>query len=641
MYNPANDTFSHSKLTTSVRCALQSEYVNYNPNGNNLSPSQRDFSVRVALQIIEDFNNGISKINLIFAPPQSGKTGINLEIIRIIVNSYLDGKLIMDEEFRRDSSDILSYMFLHTSDTLLKNQQENRIATDGMNRGKYRLKIVQRDDWKKINEDTDDPKIVLISADESHEGNVEGGQVFKLYKKLGYEYCSKPNSKTIVIINSASPCGHLLDAINNPDNYNIFIPPLELNYLSPQLLFKMNRVRTLDKNIFSYKKNSHTIDINYDVINDILEGNYPSCIQNKKSTGEIILNSSKIKDNKYIIVRISSSLLPNNKESVLIRSLSKVYKFSGSEKEKQVFDVKYINSYHGNIDELIEILDHKPAKLTFLIIRNALKRGATPNTGYLASFIDLTKDGASTIQGGFGRMLGYVSQKESQSYSRKEDKFSIYLYTKSYKNLYNFYTSLENIYTYLKENNTYLLPPDMYKLLTYIPSSIDNKEYASQIVKNTYIYRIFKETNENKKNLIELIKKKRFDIHLKKKIGRVLSTSGNIANDGAIEGLSKILNHSDFKIEERKSDDEIICSGTLLPRNGSVEIVNIIDGLSDKIDKQSSNFIIYKKMLPILNTMFNQKVDGKYYIFLEFSNKLHIENNNDTTKKFKKRRVFK
>ena len=108
----------------------------YNPNGNNLSNSQLNFSISIASKIIEDFNNGVNKKNLIFAPPQSGKTGVILEVIKIIIDSYLDGKIIMDEEFRRDSSDILSYMILHTSDNLLKNQQENRIDTVRMNSGK-------------------------------------------------------------------------------------------------------------------------------------------------------------------------------------------------------------------------------------------------------------------------------------------------------------------------------------------------------------------------------------------------------------------------------------------------------------------------------------------------------------------------
>lgn len=45
----------------------------YNPNGNNLSNSQLNFSISIASKIIEDFNNGVNKKNLIFAPPQSGK----------------------------------------------------------------------------------------------------------------------------------------------------------------------------------------------------------------------------------------------------------------------------------------------------------------------------------------------------------------------------------------------------------------------------------------------------------------------------------------------------------------------------------------------------------------------------------------
>lgn len=602
----------------------------YNPNGNNLSNSQLNFSISIASKIIEDFNNGVNKKNLIFAPPQSGKTGVILEVIKIIIESYLDGKIIMDEEFRRDSSDILSYIILHTSDNLLKNQQENRIDTVRMNSGKYRLNIVQRDDWKKINVDTDDNKLVIICGDESHEGNVEGGQVFKSYEKLGYDYCNKLNSKTIVIITSASPCGHLLDAINNQDDYNIFIPPLELNYLSPQLLFKMNRVLTLDKNIFSYKKNSHTIDINYDIINEILETNYSGCIQNKKSTGEIILNSSKIKDNKYIIVRISSSLLPNNKESVLIRSLSKVYKFSGSEKEKQVFDVKYINSYHGNIDELIETLDHKPSKLTFLIIRNALKRGATPNTGYLASFIDLTKDGASTIQGGFGRMLGYVSQKESQSYSRKEDKFSIYLYTKSYKNLYKFYKSLENIYNYLNENDTYLLPPDMYKLITYIPSSIDNKEHDTILLHRNYTYNveIFDKTQFNQK-FINIDGRKR--IKTSGSLAKTNTVIHNLFNNFVTQYQSGILKFVDDNNKVYKFE-----GGTRGPRNGINYPYEIIDGLHKNVSPD--NRIMYNEIIKHLNN-YNIKFDDKKEIcVVTYSENNHnIVNNNSA---FKKNRIF-
>ena len=361
-----NETYHYIRMNTLMQFnKKENEYKNLYPTKELVYMNQRE----CANNILKEFNDNKRRAITLIALPQVGKTGTFLyTAIQAILNPN-DKQMFLPENI---------YIITGLSDIYWLQQTKNDM-TDELKNNVYHLNTIKK--LIPIIKTKINTRILLI-IDECHIASSKDQTIDNLFSQLqigeeniGDVYENFSSNNTVYFLNvSATPSAILYDMSKWGDNHCIvYLEPSSL-YVGFQTFIDENRIESIDNNMISY---------------DFLNNKFKSIVSNRYMKP------------KYHIFRISGINQDN-------RSIIEKWAV------KNNYDVEYYDTENKNSNISIDdLLDIKPKKHTFIIIKNFWRAGKRMNDSNIGVAyecnVDINFD--VTAQGLIGRFCGNDKRK--------------------------------------------------------------------------------------------------------------------------------------------------------------------------------------------------------------------------------------
>jgi hypothetical protein len=301
---------------------------------------------KTAYKIINHFVNKQVLCCMVIQPTQSGKTGIMFAVCKLFIENPL---------YMINPTNI--YIISGLSSTDWKKQTTERFPEIINNNIFHRNNL---EEFK--NKLQQDPRNALIIMDEIQIANQKKQTIFNIFDDANLydiNYLYKNNIKIVQF--SATPDGCFYDLKQwNENNYKIVNGEIDIKYTSAFKIYNDNRVlQSKPLTIKARKMNIMTDEEKDEILNNIYE------IKN--------ILESKFNEPTYIIIRSSKNKIEytntlNNLKSVFSEN---IYNY-----------VEYGQEIKEDLNELL--LNNKPEKTTFIIIKEKLRVAFTINQKYIS-----------------------------------------------------------------------------------------------------------------------------------------------------------------------------------------------------------------------------------------------------------------
>ena len=331
---------------------------------------------KTAYKVINHFVNKQVLCCMIIQPTQSGKTGVMFALCKLFIENPL---------YMINPTNI--YIISGLSSTEWKKQTMERFPDIIMNNIFHRNNL---EEFK--NKLSHDPRNALLIMDEIQIANQNTQTIFKIFDDANLydiNYLYKNNIKIVQF--SATPDGCYYDLKQwNENNYKIVSGDIDIKYTSAMTIYNENRVlQSKPLTISARKLNIMTSEEEKDIFNNINE------IKNILET--------KFIEPSYIIIRSSTNKIEyentiNNLKNVFPETSFNYIEYGQEKKE----------------DLNILVLNNKPEKTTFIIIKEKLRVAFTINQKYISILYERSVkniNDSSIIQSLIGRATGYEHNK--------------------------------------------------------------------------------------------------------------------------------------------------------------------------------------------------------------------------------------
>jgi hypothetical protein len=329
-----------------------------------------------AYKVINHFANKQVLCCMIIQPTQSGKTGVMFALIKLFIENPL---------YMINPTNI--YIISGLSSTEWKKQTIERFPDIIMTNIFHRNNL---DEFK--NKLQNDPRNALLIMDEIQIANQKNQTIFKIFDDANLydiNYLLINNIKIVQF--SATPDGCYYDIKQwNENNYKIVSGEIDVKYTSAINIYDENRVlQSKPLTIKARKNNNMSIEEESEIINNINE------IKN-------ILENHFIEPS-YIIIRALTNKIEYNNT---INNLKNIFP------ETSFNYIEYGQEIKQDLNTIL--LNNKPEKTTFIIIKEKLRVAFTINQRYISILYErLVKNinDSSIIQSLIGRATGYEHNK--------------------------------------------------------------------------------------------------------------------------------------------------------------------------------------------------------------------------------------
>jgi hypothetical protein len=349
-----------------------SELVNKYKNKSVIYQNQE----KTAYKVINHFVDKKVLCCMIVQPTQSGKTGVMFALCKL----FIENPLYM-------INPINIYIISGLSSTDWKNQTIERFPDIIMHNVFHRNNL---DDFKtKL---LQDPRNALIIMDEIQIANKNNQTVYKVFEEANLydiKYLYENNIRIVQF--SATPDGCYYDLKKwNESNYKIVIGEIDIKYTCSIDIYNENRV-------FQAKPLTVSMTNNKDVKEEEIE-----LVMNNIQEIKNILDSN-FNEPSYVIIRSSTN---KNEYENTINNLKTVF-------TEDLFNyIEYGQEIKQDLNVLV--LNNKPEKTTFIIIKEKLRVAFTINQQYISILYERSVksfNDSSIIQSLLGRATGYEHNK--------------------------------------------------------------------------------------------------------------------------------------------------------------------------------------------------------------------------------------
>ena len=314
--------------------------------------------------------NSRSHVNcLVYGMTQTGKTGCMTSLIQHYI---LSNNIPIDN----------IYIITGLSDKDWKKDTKNRMPDAIISRVFHRSNLS-----KTFFEDITNKNNVLVIMDEIQIACEEDQTIHKTFEKCGFYNLDYLLEKDIKLIQfSATPDGNLNDMKDwGPYSEKVKLEPGE-NYYGPKQSIDQNRVKQF--------KDLTNIDNVRELEQDIKNLKFPNP--------------------RYLLIRVPNKRENkdgSNNQNKVISNIKKVFG------ENYEYNKDYLEVKKGDINE---ILEKEPEKYTFIFYCEILRCAKTQHKEFIGisyeRYVPNPND-SSIIQGSFGRLTGYVDNKDSICYT--------------------------------------------------------------------------------------------------------------------------------------------------------------------------------------------------------------------------------
>jgi hypothetical protein len=331
---------------------------------------------KTAYKVINHFVNKQLLCCMIIQPTQSGKTGVMFALCKLFIENPL---------YMINPTNI--YIISGLSSTEWKKQTMERFPDIIMNNIFHRNNL---EEFK--NRLSHDPRNALLIMDEIQIANQNNQTIFKIFDDANLYDINYLYTNNIKIVQfSATPDGCYYDLKQwNENNYKIVSGDIDIKYTSAMSIYNENRVlQSKPLTIRTRKYNIMTSEEEEEIYNNINE------IKNILET--------KFIEPSYIIIRSSTNKIEygntiNNLKNVFPETSFNYIEYGQEKKE----------------DLNILVLNNKPEKTTFIIIKEKLRVAFTINQKYISILYERSvknTNDSSIIQSLIGRATGYEHNK--------------------------------------------------------------------------------------------------------------------------------------------------------------------------------------------------------------------------------------